>query len=151
MRIQWKKLILSLIIVYATAIIGSLFTSGNTSGEWYNSIRPSITPPNWIFPIVWNILFLLIAISLYLAWAKNKENKKIAIVFGINFLLNILWSYLYFTLKNPLLALIEIIILETSIIAMILVTYKIDKKAAYLLIPYLLWVGFATILNYLSI
>lgn len=152
-KINWKVLIISLLIVYGIALIGGLFTSGNTSGEWYESIKPSITPPNWVFPIVWNILFFLIALSLYFAWinAKKKDKKNIIIVFGINFLLNILWSVLYFGLKTPLYAFIEILIFWISIISMIYVTYKIDKKAAYLLIPYLLWVSFAIILNYLSI
>jgi len=152
MKIQWKILIVCLVVVYAIAFIGSLFTTGNTSGEWYESIKPSITPPNWIFPIVWNILFFLIALSLYIAWihAKNQKNK-IIIVFSINFLLNILWSILYFTLKNPLYAFIEIIFLWLSITVMIYTTYKINKNSAYLLIPYLLWVSFACVLNYLTI
>lgn len=152
MKINWKALILSLVIVYAIAIIGSIFTSPVTDSDWYESIKPSITPPNWIFPIVWNILFFLIALSLYFAWvnAKRNQKKKIAIVFGINFFLNILWSILYFSLKNPLYAFYDLILLEGSIIAMIFITYKIDKKAAYLLAPYLLWVGFAGVLNWLS-
>ena len=152
-KINWKILIISLVIVYAVAFIGSLFTGGNTSGEWYESIKPSITPPNWIFPVVWNILFFLIALSLYFVWVntKDKQKNKIIIVFGINFLLNILWSVLYFTLRNPFYAFIELIFLWLSIIGMIIVTYKINKRSAYLLIPYLLWVSFAGILNYLSI
>jgi len=153
-KINWKILIITLIIVYAVAFIGSLFTSPATDTEWYNSIKPSITPPNWVFPIVWNILFFLIALSLYFAWinAKNKNiKKKIALVFGINFFLNIFWSILYFGLKNPVASFIEIIFLWFSIIAMIYITYKVDKKAAWLLVPYLLWVGFAVILNFLSI
>ena len=152
-KINWKVLIACLIIVFAVAFIGSLFTAGNSSSEWYESIKPSITPPGWVFPIVWNILFFLIAVSLYFAWqsANNKQKKSIAVVFGINFILNIFWSFLYFNLRRPPLAFIEIFFLLISIISMILVTYKINKKSAYLLIPYLLWVSFAGILNYLSI
>jgi len=150
-KINWKTLIVSFIIVYLVAAAGSFFTAGNTSGEWYDSIKPSITPPGWVFPIVWNILFFLIALSLYFSWMAAKEKKKIAFVFGINFILNISWSYFYFFLKNPALAFADIILLEGSIIAMILVAHKTSKKAAYLLIPYLLWVGFATLLNYLSL
>jgi len=150
-KIGWKTLILSLIVVYIVAAIGSLFTSNNTNTQWYNSIRPSITPPNWVFPIVWNILFFLIALSLYCAWIKSKNKKPIIFAFGINFILNILWSFLYFHLKNPLLAFIDIILLIISIIIMILITYKINKKSSYLLVPYLLWVLFASVLNYLSI
>ncbi len=151
-RINWKILILSLVIVYLVAFIGSLFTAPVTDSDWYDSIRPSITPPNWVFPVVWNFLFFLIALSLYFSWINaNKEYKqKIGIVFGINFILNIFWSVLYFGLKNPFYAFIEIIILGLSILLMIFITYKVDKKASYLLVPYFLWVSFASILNYLS-
>lgn len=154
MKINWKVLIISFLIVFAVAFAGSMFTSQNTNTEWYNSIKPEITPPNWIFPIVWNILFILIAISLYLCWtnAKNKKSKRnILIAFGINFILNILWSILYFGLKNPFAALIEIFFLWASIMLMTYTASKINKTAGYLLIPYLLWVSFAIILNYLSV
>lgn len=152
-RIDWKVLISSLIIVYAIAFIGSLFTSPSVDSSWYESVRPSITPPNWIFPVVWNILFFLIAISLYLAWiSSSKKNKrKVIIVFGINFILNILWSMLYFGLRNPGLAFFEIILLWISILLMIKTTFKINKRSSYLLVPYLLWVSFAGILNYLTV
>ena len=129
---------------------GGIFTSKNTDSEWYKGIKPSITPPNWVFPVVWNFLFLLISFSLYFAWtsSKNKkQKKKVALVFGINFILNILWSVLFFGLKKTSIAFIEIILLFFSIIAMILTTKKTDKKSAWLLIPYILWVAFAGILN----
>lgn len=153
-KINWKVLIVSLAVVYLVAFVGGLFTSGNTDSGWYDSIRPSITPPNWIFPVVWNILFFLIALSLYFSWINAKKwdvKKKIVILFGINFVLNIFWSVLYFGLKNPFYAFIEIFVLWISIISMVYVSYKIDKKAGWLLVPYLLWVSFAIILNYLSV
>ena len=151
--INWKILIVSLAIVYLVALIGSIFTPNAVKSRWYDSIKLGITPPDWVFPIAWSILFFLIALSLYfsLITANKKQKNSIVLVYGINFFLNILWSVLYFGLKNPLIALFEIIALLVSIIAMIQVSYKIDKKAAYLLIPYLLWVAFATILNLLTI
>jgi tryptophan-rich sensory protein len=153
-KYKLKILIVSLVIVYLVAFIGSIFTSQGTDSEWFEQTRPSITPPNYVFPIVWNILFFLIALSLYFAWINSKNNedkRKIMLVFGINFILNILWSVFYFSLRNPLYAFIELILLFISIIFMIYVTASIDKKSSYLLVPYLLWVGFAGILNYLSI
>jgi len=152
-KFNLKLLIVCLVIVYTVAFLGFLFTLGNTSGEWYESIKPSITPPSFVFPIVWNILFFLIGVSLYLAWgSSNKtQKKKIAIIFGINFILNIFWSFLYFYLKLPLYAFFEILFLIFSIVLMTLLTWKINKKASYLLYPYLAWVCFASILNYLSI
>lgn len=152
-KINWKVLIVSLAIVYLVALIGSIFTTNAVKSNWYQLIKPSITPPNYVFPIVWSILFFLIAISLYISWTKadKKQNNNIILVYSINFLLNIMWSAFYFGMKNPLIAFFDIIALLVSIIAMISVSYKIDKKTAYLLVPYLLWVAFATILNLLTI
>lgn len=152
-RFNWKVLIVCFVVVYAVAFIGSLFTSSAVNTEWYQSIKPAITPPNYVFPIVWNILFFLIAVSLYLAYtSSNKKQKtKVALVFLVNFILNILWSILYFGAKSPIAAFFEIILLWISIFMMLVVTYKISKKSSYLLIPYLLWVSFAAVLNYLSI
>jgi len=117
--------------------------------------RPTITPPNYVFPIVWNILFFLIALSLYFAWTSNKTKKKykpkIARIFVINLLLNALWSYFFFTLKNPLIALADLILIWITIIAMIYTTKKVSKTSAWLLVPYLLWVSFAGVLNWLWI
>jgi tryptophan-rich sensory protein len=144
--------LISLLVVFSVAAIGSIFTSSSVNTEWYSSIKPSITPPNYVFPIVWNILFFLIALSLYFSWvySSKKEKPKIILVYSINLFLNILWSILYFGLKNPALAFFELIIFFFSILIMILVSYKIKKVSSYLLIPYLLWVGFASFLNYLS-
>lgn len=146
--------IICLIITYAAAAIGGIFTSSGVNSDWYDSIRPSITPPNYVFPIAWNILFFLIALSIYFAWvsAKNAKQKKIIIaIFGINLTLNILWSVLFFGLKNPLFGFIDIIAVWLSILIAILILAKINKISAYLLIPYLLWVSFASIINYVAI
>jgi len=140
--------------VYFTAFIGSLFTSNAVKGQWYLNIKPPITPPNWVFPIVWNILFFLIGLSLYLLLtnAKSKSEKKtVFISFGINLLLNILWSLLYFGIRNPPAALIEVILLQVSAFAMIIFAWDIKKEAAWLLVPYSLWLGFAMILNYITV
>jgi len=152
-KINWKILVASFLIVFAVAFLGSLFTSSGTNSEWYNSIKPDITPPNWVFLIVWNILFILIALSLYFAWiyAKTtKRNGKIIFAFGINFILNILWSFLFFKLRNSVAAFMEIFILWASIIFLIYTASRIKRVAGYLLIPYLLWVSFAIVLNFLS-
>ena len=155
-KINWNVLIVCLVVVYLVAFIGSIFTSRQTDTQWYQQIKPSITPPGWVFPVVWNILFFLIALSLYFSWtaikkSDKKTKKRLIDVFSANFLLNILWSFLYFAMQNPLYALYEIIILWFSIGLMIYTTYKINKLSAYLLIPYFLWVGFAIILNYLTV
>ncbi|MCX6748274.1 MAG: tryptophan-rich sensory protein [Candidatus Pacearchaeota archaeon] len=150
-KINWKVLISCFIIVAIVAFLGSTFTSQNTNSQWYQSIKPSITPPNYVFPIVWTILFILIAISLYLSWIDSKDKTKIVVIFSVNFLLNILWSIFYFGMRNPRVAFIEIIFLWLSIFWMLVVTRKFSKKAFWLLIPYFIWVTFAAVLNFLSI
>jgi benzodiazapine receptor len=151
-KVNWKVLIDCLIIVFLIAFLGSMFTTSKTNSDWYQLNKPSITPPNFVFPVVWNILFFLISLSLYFAWTNSKNRKsktKIVFAFGINLILNAFWSYLFFKLENPTYAFYELIILWFSILFMILTTYKINKKSSYLLIPYFIWVSFAGILNYL--
>ncbi|MGC9309665.1 MAG: TspO/MBR family protein, partial [Candidatus Nanoarchaeia archaeon] len=129
---KWKYFIVAIVSIFLVAFIGSLFTN---TGEWYESIKPDITPPGWVFPVVWNILFLLIAISFYLAMVSSdkKEIKKVVIVFIINFILNILWSYFFFSLQKPFFAFIELILLWFSILVMIYVTAGINKISPILL------------------
>lgn len=156
MKISSRKIrifIVCLLIVFSVAFIGSLFTAENTKSAWYESIKPSITPPNFVFPIAWSILFFLIAVSMYFAWLSSDKNEKSSILFlyGVNLVLNICWSLLFFAFKNILFAFVEIIIMWISILSLILFTWKVDRKASYCLIPYLLWVSFASLLNYLML
>lgn len=151
-KINWKVFIIIFAIVFLVALIGSIFINSAVKSRWYNIVMPSIAPQRYIFPIVWNILFFLIFISLYINWTKaNKKQKdNIILVYTANFSFNILWTFFYFWLINSLIAFFDMMALLVSIIAMIDVSYRIDKKAAYLLIPYLLWAGFATILNLIT-
>lgn len=145
------KLVAAVLFCQLAGIIGSIFTVSAISG-WYSTIqKPLFNPPNWVFAPVWTTLFLLMGISLYLIWIKGLEKKEIKLavsVFGLQLALNVLWSILFFGLKNPFLALIEIILLWIAILAATILFYKISKKAGLLLIPYLLWVAFAAFLNY---
>ena len=145
------KLISSILICQLAGIIGSVFTSSSVS-TWYAALqKPSFNPPNWVFSPVWITLFVLMGISLYLIWdkgIKSKYSKIAVIIFGAQLVLNILWSVLFFGLRSPLSAFIEIIFLWTAILVTIIYFFKISKPAAYLLIPYILWVSFAVILNY---
>jgi translocator protein len=149
-RIEWKVFIASLAIVFAVAYIGSIFTD---TGEWYQSVKPAITPPDYVFPVVWTILFYFITLSLYYAITspKGKYEKQIGFLFGINFLFNIFWTFFYFKMHNPVYAFVDIILLIVSIISLMAFCWKIDRRASVILIPYLLWVCFAAVLNYLTI
>ena len=133
--------------------IGSIFTIPNIP-SWYAFLsKPFFSPPNWVFGPVWTTLFLLMGVALFLIWeTKGKEvleKRKNAINwFGVQFVFNILWSYLFFGLKNPFLGFIGIVFLWASIALTIIAFKKVNKKAAYLLVPYILWVTFAGILNF---
>ena len=144
------KLVTSIILCQLAGFLGSLFTTPAIP-TWYVTLnKPSFTPPNWIFSPVWISLFILMGISLFFVWRRQGHPKlKIALVFFfIQLLLNILWSAAFFGLKSPLLGLMDIILLWIAILFTILNFFKVSKFAGVLLIPYLLWVSFATLLNF---
>jgi tryptophan-rich sensory protein len=148
---DWKKLIISLFIPQLAGTIGSVFTS-KTVTSWYTLLEmPWYQPPSWIFGPVWTLLFILMGISFYFVWKEGWEKTEVKIAIGFfsfQLVLNVLWSFLFFWLRNPGYALIEIFILWITILGNIIIFYKVSKKAAYLLIPYLLWVTFAILLNF---
>lgn len=147
--INWKILIASLVIVYLIAFLGSIFTTKTVSSDWYSLNKPGITPPSFIFPIVWNILFFLIALSIYFSWINIKNKKNVILLFGINLILNFLWSIFFFGMKNPLYAFIDLIFIWLSILFLVIFNWNKSRISSYLLIPYFIWVSFAGYLNYL--
>ena len=144
-------------IIYCVAIclvVGYLssITTQSSINTWYPTlIKPIFNPPNWLFAPVWTLLFIMMGIAAGMIW-NHLENqrelvKKALLFFTVQLLLNALWSYLFFGLNNVLLALIEVILLWLVIYETFHIFKKIDKKAAYLFIPYLIWVAFAAVLN----
>jgi translocator protein len=119
---------------------------------WYPTlVKPSFNPPNWIFGPVWTMLYIMMGIAAGLVWNKiqtlNELVKKALAFFMLQLVLNAIWSFLFFGINNVFLALIEIILLWLIIYETYIQFKKIDKIAGYLFIPYLSWVGFATVLN----
>ncbi|MFH0971391.1 MAG: TspO/MBR family protein [Candidatus Micrarchaeota archaeon] len=148
--LDWKKLLVSIIGCELAGGIGAIFTSPNIP-TWYAALaKPSFSPPNWVFFPVWTTLYLMMGVSVYLVWnrEKNKQAEMGLKFFGVQLLLNILWSFLFFGMKSPFLGLIGIIALWLSIALTIRQFWKINRNAAYLLVPYILWVSFAAILNF---
>jgi benzodiazapine receptor len=140
------KFIAAILVCQLAGIVGSVFTTPNI-GAWYATInKPSFTPPNWVFAPVWTTLFFLMGVSLYLALEKKEMMGIYA--FGVQLFLNILWSVLFFGVQNPFLAFVEIFALWISIAATMFLFYRSSKTAAYLLVPYIVWVSFAAFLNY---
>jgi len=147
---SYPRLIFSIILIEIIGSIGAIATTPAIPG-WYASIaKPFFTPPSWVFGPVWTTLFFLMGFALYLIWQEgmNKKPVKCAVkIFSIQMFLNVLWSFLFFGMQNPLLGLIEIVILWIVILITIIKFYKVSKPAAYMMIPYICWVTIATALN----
>jgi tryptophan-rich sensory protein len=146
------KFIISIIICQSAGIFGSLFTFDAIS-DWYLTLeKPTFAPPNWIFGPVWISLYFLMGVSLYTVWKdelKSKTRNAFFVVFGIQLVLNALWSFLFFGLNSPLLGLLDIILLDIMVIVTIIYAKSLSKVAMILLIPYLVWIIFASFLNFM--
>lgn len=142
------KLILCILLPLLVGGVSGYFTSQSIP-NWYVYLnKPSFNPPNYLFGPVWTLLYILMGISFYLVINKTNVNWLLVGIFITQLILNFFWSFIFFNAHNLGLALVEIIILWASILAMIILFYKTNKWAAILNIPYLLWVSFATLLNY---
>jgi len=144
------KLVASIILCQLAGFLGSLFTTPAIP-TWYATLKkPFFTPPNWIFSPVWISLYILMGISLFLIWQRpdHPKFKTALIFFFVQLILNIFWSVAFFGLRFPLLGLVDIILLWIAILLTIQNFLKVSKMAGLLLLPYLLWVSFATLLNF---
>jgi len=141
-------LVLCVLAAQSAGLIGSYFTFP-AIGSWYSGLnKPFFNPPNWIFGPVWTILYTLVGISLfYIYLSKNKLRKITLRLFIVHLLLNSLWSIIFFGLKNTGLAFIEIVILWLTLIYLMKLFNRFEKRAFYLFIPYLIWITFASFLN----
>ena len=144
------KLVVSVILCQLAGFFGSLFTTPAIP-TWYATLRkPFFTPPNWIFSPVWISLYILMGISLFFIWRRTDHPKfKMAFIFFfVQLIFNIFWSVTFFGLKSPLLGLVGIVLLWIAILLAIQNFLKVSKMAGLLLLPYLLWVSFAALLNF---
>lgn len=141
---SWSKLIFSIFLTQSAGAIGTIFTI-SAIPTWYALLnKPIFSPPNWVFGPVWTILYTLVGISMYLIWINKKGSLKL---FLLHLFLNAIWSPIFFGLKNLGLAFFVIILMDISLLVIIKNFYKVNKIAGYLLIPYLLWISFASLLN----
>ncbi len=147
----YLKLVCAILLCELAGIIGAVFTTPSLD-TWYATLpKPALNPPSWVFGPVWTMLYLLMGISLFLVWQQRAKNSKkttpALIIFFTQLLLNTLWSVLFFGLHSPGLALIDIVLLWVAILFTIISFSRISRPAAYLLVPYILWVTFAIYLN----
>jgi tryptophan-rich sensory protein len=148
---NWLKIVIAVAICLTVGYFSSISTRSSVQ-VWFPTIeKPFFNPPPWVFAPVWTILYIMMGIAFGIIWNKyqknNADSKNALLFFGFQLALNALWSFLFFGLRNPLLAFIEIILLWLVIYETIKSFKKIDVLAAKLLYPYLAWVSFATLLN----
>lgn len=135
-----------LAITFAAAWMGSR----HMPGEWYASLaKPSWNPPNWIFAPVWSVLYVLMGVAAWLVWRRaGFSGAGTALgLFAVQLMLNALWSYLFFGLHRIDLALLDIVILWAAILAVTVLFWRVHKWAGGLMLPYIAWVSFASLLN----
>ena len=146
-KIKWKELLISLLISLGTGVVSWLLTSD--SMEQYQTIyKPPLSPPGWLFPVVWTILFILMGIASYLVYISDSSERSSALlVYIFQLAANVIWSVLFFNFNAYLLAFAWLIVLWYLIFITIKQFYSINKLAGKLMIPYLLWVSFAGYLN----
>lgn len=145
------KLIIAIAVSVSAGGIGSVFTTPSITGWYAELIKPEIAPPNWVFGPVWTTLFILMGIAAFLVWKKGFDRAGVKTALGIflgQLVFNTLWSVIFFGLHSPGGAFVEIVFLWLSILATILAFVKISRPAAWLLLPYILWVSFAAYLNF---
>lgn len=146
MKLQWKKLILCLLIPLTIGGLSALF-SRNTENLFDTLQKPPLSPPGWIFPIVWIFLYLLMGLASYLVFVSNTD-KQIALQFyGIQLIFNFFWPIIFFRLEQFLAAFFCLLLLWLFLAATIVLFYNSSKLAGILMLPYFLWVTFAGYLN----
>ena len=145
-KINWKRLIIIIVITFIVGSFFSFFTMNNM--DTFKELQKPINVPGILFPIVWSVLYLLMSISCYIITTKDDKDKDNALIwYAIQLIINSLWSLIFFGFGAYLFAFIWIILLLVSVIIMIIKFYKIDKTAAFLNIFYVLWILFAGFLN----
>lgn len=150
LKIDYKKLIKNLAVPLLVGIISGFLTRGGVEEYSQTTVKPFFTPPDWLFPVAWTVLYILMGIASYLIdVADTPESKKRAQTFYYaQLFFNFCWSFIFFEKEAYLFAFVWIVIMWVLIIATTLEFYKIDKRAAYLMIPYIIWVTFAAVLNF---
>lgn len=153
LKVNGKKNVVLLVILIVLIEVGGFvsgFISNSGSAQYLDFIKPAFAPPGWVFPVVWTILYLLMAIALYriiLLGSYGKNINKAILYFIIQLVLNYLWSIIFFRFNLYGIAFLEILLMLLFILLTTVEFCKLDKKAALLMVPYILWVCFAAVLN----
>ena len=144
------SLIVCVLICLAVGGLAGFATQSSVT-TWFTTLnKPFFNPPSWLFGPVWTTLYILMGVALWLVWnapETHPQRKNGIIIFAIQLIFNFLWSFLFFGMRNPLFALFDIVLMLITITLTIIIFRKINTKTTPLLVPYLAWVSFATLLN----
>ena len=140
----WLALAISVLLVAAVGFFGSQFMPG----PWYEALaKPSFNPPNWVFGPAWTTLYALMALAAWKVWIAVRRIDLALVLYGLQLVLNAMWSWLFFGLERIDLALYDIVALLLLVVVTTVLFWKRDRLAGMLMVPYVLWLGFATALN----
>jgi len=148
--VEWPALVGCVLLCELAGVVPAILTAEDVAA-WYPTLaKPAFTPPSWVFGPVWTTLYLLMGVALYLVWRRaTGRRRQVALgAFGVQLALNAAWTLTFFGAREVLGGLVVIGALLAAIIATMGAFARVDRRAAALLVPYLLWVGFATALNY---
>lgn len=147
-KINWISLVIIILITEIIGVAGSLF-SGNASQRYESFLLPAFSPPSWIFGIIWPILYLLMGISVYIIYniLQTNQSKRAIYFYWVQLILNFTWPIMFFRFNAIIVSVFIILLLDIIVFITIVLFYKINKIAGYLLIPYIIWLLFATYLN----
>lgn len=145
------RLIAAILICQAAGGIGSIATMSSIP-TWYAALsKPSFSPPNWVFAPVWTILYTMMGVAAWLVWNKGIDNpavRRALVMFVIQLVLNMAWTFIFFGAKMPFAGFVEIVLLWFAIVLTTIWFFRISIPAGVLMIPYILWVSFASVLNF---
>ncbi len=153
MSLQVSDIVSLVVAVIIPLVVGGLggVATAQSIPTWYQGLnKPAWNPPNWVFGPVWTLLYILMGIAAWLVWRQGWDNPQVQgalVIFGVQLLLNLFWSLIFFGLRNPGWAVLEIVVLWGFILATTIQFYRLEPAAGLLLIPYQLWVTFAAALN----
>jgi translocator protein len=150
-KINLNKFVIALILPQLAGALGAIFTRESVMTWYQKLIKPSFNPPAWVFAPVWTGLFFLMGLAFYIIWvsSENIARRNTALtIFCVHLGVNTLWSFLFFGLRSPFWAFIDIMVLLSLIIVLVRLFWSLDRWAGIMLVPYLLWVAFASFLNY---
>jgi tryptophan-rich sensory protein len=153
MRLQVGDIVSLVVAVVIPLVVGGLggIATASAIPTWYQGLdKPAWNPPNWVFGPVWTLLYVLMGVAAWLVWRQGWDNPQVRgalAIFGVQLLLNLFWSLIFFGLRSPGWAVLEIVVLWGFILATTVQFYRLESVAGLLLVPYQLWVTFAAVLN----